>query len=83
MCGLYARIAMRCILLTSYGCAQAKDPLESTNQAAAHPEIVKQLQAELAKYTADRYTGGLDKAKTDQEGYCKWITRAGWVQPFE
>ena len=59
------------------------DPLEKTNQAAAQPAVVARLMAQLEAYTANAYTGGLDQAKTDQEGYCKWITRAGWVQPFE
>lgn len=64
--------------------AQAKDPLESTNEAAAHPDVVAKLQQELAHYTANRYTGGLDRAKTkDHATYCSWIAKAGWVQPFD
>jgi hypothetical protein len=71
-------------VVVSMHCGQAQDPLESTNQAAAQPEIVKRLQAELAKHTADRYTGGLDKAKTkDHDLYCAWIAKVGWVQPFD
>lgn len=27
--------------------------------------------------------GGLDKAKADEDTYCKWIAQVGWVQPFE
>ena len=60
-----------------------EDPLEKTNQAASQPAVVARLMTQLEAYTAKAYTGGLDQAKTDQEGYCKWITRAGWVQPFE
>ena len=63
---------------------QANDPLETTNEAAAHPEIVDRLQQELAHYTSKRYTGGLDKAKTkDHTKYCTWIAKAGWVQPYD
>ena len=71
------------MLLENIG-GQAEDPLESTNEASAHPEIVARLQQELSRYIANRYTGGLDKAKTkDHAKYCAWIAKVGWVQPYD
>ena len=41
------------------------------------------LLAEVEKYTASKYTGGLDRAKTKEGAYCAWIAKVGWVQPFD
>ena len=59
------------------------DPLEKTNQAATQPAVVARLVAQLEAYTAKEYTGGLDKAQTKEDTYCKWIAKVGWVQPFD
>ena len=74
----------RAFIHERYCDAQAKDPLESTNEAPTNPEIVARLQQELARYTAKRYTRGLDKARTkDHATYCTWIEKVGWVQPYD
>ena len=59
------------------------DPLERANLAASEPAVVAQLLVALEAYTANAYTGGLDKAKSNEDAYCEWIAKAGWVQPFE
>ena len=59
------------------------DPLEKINHAANEPAVITRLMAQLEVYTANAYTGGLDKAKADEDTYCKWIAQVGWVQPFE
>lgn len=59
------------------------DESEHNEIAADNPEVVARLKAELAAYTATRYMGGLDHAKTTQQRYCDLIRRAQWVQPYD
>ena len=59
------------------------DPTEQRELAASLPVTVKELQAALMTYVADRYTGTLDVATTSEADYCAIILKTRWVQPYD
>ena len=59
------------------------DPEERTDLSTKHPDIVADIQNRLKEYVENKYTGGLDKAKTSQNDYCEFIKEKRWVQPYE
>lgn len=57
-----------------------EDPLHN---ARSNPDVVRQLQQQLAAYTSGRYTGGLDQAVTTEDAYCRMIKATRWVHPYD